>query len=173
MSARDNCQTNEFCERLGITNPFRPPTSYEAAEGKNPEEIQLESSDSESESTTNCETSAQQGTIDIVKADDDGSKSNLMGRTEEGVVWGVDKRPGLHLPAPSVPLNAGAEVLEKPDREESKSGDETSKEEIDSDGGCSERFPEHCKEEPKPQSLVIKRRNQAMYAEQDDTTDDN
>ena len=94
MVARENCQTTEFCKRLGFANPFQPPNTTESVEMKNPDEIEL--SDSETEDATNGE---RMETTDHKGGRGEGE--TIMGKTEEGVVWSVEKRPGLLLPAPT------------------------------------------------------------------------
>ena len=168
---RENCQTTEFCQRLGITNPFRPPQpsdeSSEAVDSKNPDEINLDSSDSDRE-----EREAE------AKTDE---SATLVGRTEEGVVWSVEKRPGLHLPQPTrshddhVITQTDTKVKGKEDKNDEECQDTTPVDSTDiqetSDQLESDRSQEQSGEQwGQRGGVVIKRRNQAMYDEPSDET---
>ena len=168
--ARENCQTTQFCQRLGITNPFRPPqTSDEnskAVDSKNPDEINLDSSDSDRE-----------GREGEAKTDD---SATIGGRTEEGVVWSVEKRPGLHLPQPTrsrddyVTTQTDAETQGKEDKDDGQSQDGVPIDSTDnqerSDQLESAQSQEPGREQHGQRGMVIKRRNQAMYNEPSDET---
>ena len=167
-AARENCQTTEFCKRLGITNPFCPPQPLddgsEAVDSRNPEEINLESSDSDGE------TSNQGGATNAnAKVD---QSATVVGRTEEGVVWSVDTRPGLCLPQPTmshddhVTTQTAVEAQEKENEEKCQdmtpvdsNDNQESIDKVDAD-----RSQEHSTEQ-RGRGVVIKRRNQAMYDE--------
>ena len=161
---RENRQTTEFCQRLGITNPFRPPQpsdeSSEAIDSKNPDEINLNSSDSDGEE--------REGDA---KTDE---SATLAGRTEEGVIWSVEKRPGLHLPQPT--RSHDDHVITQTDTEGEQCLDTTPVDSTDtqesSDQFESDRSQEKSGEQQgQSGGVVIRRRNQAMYDEpSDDTT---
>lgn len=134
MSARENHQTSEFCKRLRIGNPFRVAGGSIEVESSNPDEIVLDSSDTETEDTTN---------------NGQGETDNVIGQTEEGVVWSVDKRPGLHLPQPIKSHDDHVTAsMETEIRDEDSKGQSTEPpREVQSSGS----------------GKVIKRRNQTVY----------
>ena len=167
MCAQENCQTTELCQRLGINNPFCPVSCHEAQASRNPDEIDLDSNESEAENSTNP--------VDTEQKTSDEATPN-SGRTEEGVVWSIQRRPGLNLPAPStvddshvtaddshvtadedhvtaVQTNKYGQVH---DIAEEKASEFESESAVDSDGDGSEQ---QCSSS-KP---AIKRRNQEMY----------
>ena len=161
VCARENSQTTEFCKRLGFVNPFQPPNTSERVEVKNPEEIEL--SDSETEDATNSErmeVADHQG-----REKSEGEKT--VGQTEEGVVWSVERRPGLDLPAPTAPdshMTIEADV-ESQEKLEDK-GDRSSC--IDMEV---KRSPEHSEVEKVPSGVVIKRRNKDVYKHEEELND--
>lgn len=175
MYARENCQTAEFCKKLGIVNPFCPPrvaSSSNTTESRNPEEINLESSDSDDETRTNPEET---------KDDDDKTTPTLVGHSEEGVAWSVDRRPGLSLPPPTTSVDqviaqthAEVEMKEAGGNESQNKtlveSREESTVELHAKGSMEHSGDFHAaNNKPHQESVVIKRRNQSMYTE--DITD--
>ena len=170
--ARENCQTTEFCERLGITNPFHPlqPSgeNSETVDSKNPDEINLESGDSEGD-----------GEEEETNAKNDESAETLAGRTEEGVVWSVEKRPGLHLPQPTLShddhvmiAQTDREVKEDSDVQQCQDDGTTSVDSTDIQESSDQVESGQSQEQQQGQKggVVIRRRNQAMYDEPSDET---
>ena len=148
----------EFCQRLGIANPFRPPDTDAATTTHipNPDEIDLESSDSENEVTTNLEK--------LVTTDQGGETKNehtFSGSTEGGVSWSIERRPGLKLPEPTTTqdtLGEGGGQCQG----QSAELDELNPTEV---ARPTEPFKEKLAFKKGP---VLKRRNQALYTATED-----
>lgn len=164
VHAHENGQTKELCKRLGIDNPFRPPhdDSLVTTAVHNPDEIDLESSDSEREEATIVER------MDTTSLGDGRGKSKnedetaVVGCTKEGVVWSIENRPGLRLPDPTLPPNELREEVPCPGQSavqpEVQLSQEHSRKELSGEAS------------PKA-GPVIKRRNQALYTAIEDDND--
>ena len=172
MCAQENSQTTELCKRLGITNPFCPVSCHEAQESRNPDEIDLDSSEGEAESTT-----SPGGSKQVEQTSDEAVP--ISGQTEEGVVWSIQRQPGLNLPAPSTADDSHVSADEDPvtaDEDHVTAGqvhvEEKTRGEcaVDSDG---EGVAKECSEKQCSSSKpVITRRNQAMYTlDKEDSAD--
>lgn len=133
---------------------------------RNPDEIDLNSSGSEDESTTNPGDTKQ-----VEQTSDEAVTTS--GQTEEGVVWSIQRKPGLNLPAPSTADDSHVtadedHVTADEDHVTAIQTNEYGQEEksrgecvLDSDEkGIAKECSEKQCSTSKP---VIKRRNQAVY----------
>lgn len=156
-----------------MTNPFCPLGCHEAQESRNPDEIDLDSGDSETETTTNP------GDAKQLKQTSDETVS-ISGCTEEDVVWSIQRQPGLNLPPPTNESHVTADEdhvttdedhvtakTNKYEQVEDRASKYDGENAVDSHEESMAEVGEHSGEQcssSKP-VVVIKRRNQPMYTQ--------